>query len=1023
MYQNLTKEENMSKEQLLKELKVNKAQLAVLELEKEARKKAEQETELLKKLILSISEGTDLNSALELALKNVCNLTGWCLGQAWLPSTDVKNLVFSVGYGNISGLEDFRKLSEDCKFLPGEGLPGRSWKSKTPSWVKDVTEDSNFSRSQVASMIGLKAGFAVPIVADDVVVAVIEFFMMEPKEEDIHQVSLVSAVATQVGILIQRKKIEDEYKKAQERFTGIFNSSKDAIDYVTIDGVLLDVNDSFLNLTGYTREELVGKKKYQELTPLEYHEFEEKIIENILKTGESVEYEKEYIKKDGSRVSILLTAFLIKDEKGEPIGFAAVIKDISERKRIENELKLLNESLEKKIKERTNDLVLFNKELRTKIRAHRQALDVMKEQEAGFRLLFAHNPNPMLVCDLNTLEILEINQMAINSYGYTRDEFLKMKITDIRPPEDVPKLLEHLKKERISVQYSGQWRHLKKDGTVFDVEITSHTLEYAGKKAILIIAKDISKQKYSETLVKESEQRYKRLIETANDAIFVADVETGVIVDVNKQAERLLGYSKEKIIGMHQTELHPKEESEYYAELFKNSIKDQNFISQKLFVINKDGQKIPVEISASVTEVNGKKLIQGIFRDLSRWEQVERTRSQLTAIVKYSADGIIGTTLEGIVFSWNPGAEKIYGYTADEIMGKHVSKLFHPDSMPEIPMIIERISKGESIEQHEGLRLRKDGKQICVSIDIAPIRDNDGKITGISSIVHDITKRKKSEDKLLQFASLIESSDDAIMGKTLDGIIVSWNPAAERIYGYAAEEILGKHFSVLIPKDEAREVENTFEKIKNGESVEHYETIRLRKDGKKVFVSLTISPVKDTEGKVVGISAIARDITEQHKLKIELEKAKQREQHEKEIRKLEALTSTPGKSDVTTKLFGLIPLKKSLPGIFNNFVDHYENLLDKLFSDEDGIKEMVSEELSYIAEELTKLRAGPYDIMEIHNKVLKRKESDLSLPKLQEYSERARFILLELMSNTISSYRKSSLIIKEAGSAKSVLKV
>jgi PAS domain S-box-containing protein len=141
-----------------------------------------------------------------------------------------------------------------------------------------------------------------------------------------------------------RKEGEEEFREVQDRFRGIYNASKDAIGYSTLKGVLLDVNDSFLRLTGYSREELSSGRRYQEITPEEYHEFEAQMIEKVLKTGEPVEYEKEYVRKDGLRVPILLTVFIVKGTDGKPVGLAAIIKDITERKQAEERFRLAVES-------------------------------------------------------------------------------------------------------------------------------------------------------------------------------------------------------------------------------------------------------------------------------------------------------------------------------------------------------------------------------------------------------------------------------------------------------------------------------------------------------------------------------------------------------------------------------------------------------------------------------------------------------------------------------------------------------
>ena len=140
-----------------------------------------------------------------------------------------------------------------------------------------------------------------------------------------------------------------------------------------------------------------------------------------------------------------------------------------------------------------------------------------------------------------------------------------------------------------------------------------------------------------------------------------------------------------------------------------------------------------------------------------------------------------------------------------------------------------------------------------------------------------------AEEKLSFLASIVESSDDAIIGKTLDGIILSWNPGAQRIYGYSADEVIGKHISILVPPDRPDEIPQILERLRKGERIDHFETVRMRKDGKWIDISLTISPIKVATGRIIGASTIARDITERKRMEEELR------QQQKAIREL----STP----------------------------------------------------------------------------------------------------------------------------------
>lgn len=145
---------------------------------------------------------------------------------------------------------------------------------------------------------------------------------------------------------LSARKRERDHAKVQERFRGIYNSSKNAIVFGSLNGLLLDVNDSFCKLTGYSKEEILTKKRHQDITPKEYHEAEAKIIEGVLRTGKPAEYEKEYIRKDGSHVPIMITTFVVKGARSNPIGVAAIIKDISERQRMEEDSNRLFKAIE-----------------------------------------------------------------------------------------------------------------------------------------------------------------------------------------------------------------------------------------------------------------------------------------------------------------------------------------------------------------------------------------------------------------------------------------------------------------------------------------------------------------------------------------------------------------------------------------------------------------------------------------------------------------------------------------------------
>lgn len=256
---------------------------------------------------------------------------------------------------------------------------------------------------------------------------------------------------------------------------------------------------------------------------------------------------------------------------------------------------------------------------------------------------------------------------------------------------------------------------------------------------------------------------------------------------------------------------------------------------------------------------------QAIYR-----KQGEDARTKLAAIVESSDDAIVSKDLNGIVTSWNAAAERIFGYTRDEIVGRSITLLIPPELQNDELMILSKIRAGQRIDHFQTVRLRKDGRRIDVSLTVSPIKDEDGHIIGAAKIARDITQKKRSEQAGLQLAAIVESSDDAIVSKNLNGIITSWNKAAERIFGYRADEILGQPITRIIPSELQQEEVQIIAKIKAGQRIDHFQTQRVKKDGDRVELSLTISPIKDQAGKIIGAAKIARDITQQKKLEAAL---------------------------------------------------------------------------------------------------------------------------------------------------------
>jgi PAS domain S-box-containing protein len=279
-----------------------------------------------------------------------------------------------------------------------------------------------------------------------------------------------------------------------------------------------------------------------------------------------------------------------------------------------------------------------------------------------------------------------------------------------------------------------------------------------------------------------------------------------------------------------------------------------------------DTSSSPQEPVRTSIDVSAPKNGGGVDLGLHDGEQAFELPAQLFeelpfAVYVCDPDGLVRRYNRRAVELW--GRSPTIGDPNERFCGSY--RMFRPDGslLPhhQCPMA-DVLRTGVSVRQREVHIERPNGLRGIALIDIEAIKDSDGNIVAAVNCFQDVTERRLAEDAALRLVAIVESSDDAIVGKDLDGIITSWNGGAERVFGYMAEEIIGKPITILIPADYQKEEEAIIERIRRGQRVEHFETVRQRKHGSLIDLSMTISPVKNSQGKVIGASKIARDITD-----------------------------------------------------------------------------------------------------------------------------------------------------------------
>jgi PAS domain S-box-containing protein len=250
-------------------------------------------------------------------------------------------------------------------------------------------------------------------------------------------------------------------------------------------------------------------------------------------------------------------------------------------------------------------------------------------------------------------------------------------------------------------------------------------------------------------------------------------------------------------------------------------------------------------------------------------------RRQFEITLASIGDAVLATDTEGKVVFANKVAQSIVRAPESAILGRHIDDVFrivNEFTRAKVESPVRRVLREGAVVglANHTILIAQDGTEIPIDDSGAPIRDKDGSIKGAVLVFRDITARRQAELTQRLLASIVESSDDAIISNDLNGIVTSWNRGAERIFGYSAEEMIGKPISTIAASDRENEIPAILERIRRGERIDHYETIRRKKNGELVNVSLTISPIYGADGRIVGASKISRDITERKRAEMRL---------------------------------------------------------------------------------------------------------------------------------------------------------
>ena len=385
-----------------------------------------------------------------------------------------------------------------------------------------------------------------------------------------------------------------------------------------------------------------------------------------------------------------------------------------------------------------------------------------------------------------------------------------------------------------------------------------------------VVMVDITDRKRAEAAVRVSEIRYRRLFETAHDGVLLLDPATCKITDANPFMTKLLGYPNDQLVGKELFEIGLLQDEVASREMFEKLKRQHEVRYEDLPLESQAGRHQEVEVVASLYQENGHAVIQCNIRDITQRKLAELALTRLAAIVEFSDDAIIGKDPAGIVTSWNHGAEKIFGYTAREMVGASIRRLVPPGRRREQKEILEKIRRGESVQHIETIRRTKAGRLIHVSITASPIKDARGRVIGISKVARDITQRKHAEELLRRnealFSALVAQAPVGVYVVNARFQLQQINPTARPVFKNV-RPLLGRDFSEVMqaiwPRRVANQVVERFRHtLKTGEPYRAPEFYERRRDtGAKEFYEWQIQRVTLPAGEQ-GVVCFFSDITE-----------------------------------------------------------------------------------------------------------------------------------------------------------------
>ena len=512
------------------------------------------------------------------------------------------------------------------------------------------------------------------------------------------------------------------------------------------------------------------------------------------------------------------------------------------------------------------------------LRREQAQLDLLKEQKSFADAVIRNLP--AMACIVDEEGRLRLwNTNLEKMLGYSASELARINVMDTVAEEFRDQVQQTMQLVLTKDSAETEASLLTKQGQKIPCYLTGVRILMDDRPCVLGISVDISERKWAEESLRKSEQQYRSLVANIPEVVWTVDRQQHITF-VSPNVEKMTGYTAAELCEQGGAVWLDSVHAEDRQRVTKAS--DLLFTAGKSYDMEyrlrrKNGEWFWAHgRSVSTYETDGVQYADGLLSDVTERKTADEAVYRLAAIVESSQDAITGSTLDGVVTNWNTGAEHLYGYAASEALGRNITFVAPPEKQKELKGLRETVAQGRSVTV-ETQRLRKDGTIVGVSVSVSPIKDDAGKITGISGIARDITGRKRADKQLGLQSAALEAAANAMVITDREGTVVWVNEAFATMTGFSGNEVLGKNPRILHSGDHDKAFYADLWSTISAGKVWHGEITNRRKDGTLYTEEMTITPVRSEGTEISHFVAIKQDITERKSLERQLQQAQKME--------------------------------------------------------------------------------------------------------------------------------------------------